>query len=66
MSYFTRYMDKCSRLHSFPVTRYNSIICLQGLSGRAWVVLEGDHVEHRKHWKKSATFFAKYYFSGKL
>ncbi len=22
MSYFTRYMDKCSRLHSFPVTRY--------------------------------------------
>ncbi len=22
MSYFTRYMDKCFRLHSFPVTRY--------------------------------------------
>ncbi len=22
MSYFTRNMDKCSRLHSFPVTRY--------------------------------------------
>ncbi len=24
MSYFTRNMDKCSRLHSFPVTRYIS------------------------------------------
>ncbi len=23
MSYFTRNMDKCSRLHSFPVTRYS-------------------------------------------
>ncbi len=22
MSYFTRYVDKCSRLHSFPVTRF--------------------------------------------
>ncbi len=26
MSYFTRYMDKCSRLHSFPVTRYTILI----------------------------------------
>ncbi len=28
MSYFTRYMDKCSRLHSFPVTRYMRQLCL--------------------------------------
>ncbi len=26
MSYFTRNMDKCSRLHSFPVTRYHIYI----------------------------------------
>ena len=27
MSYFTRNMGKCSRLHSFPVTRYNIEHC---------------------------------------
>ncbi len=34
MSYFTRYMDKCSRLHSFPVTRYNFVFIKIFAGGR--------------------------------
>ncbi len=42
MSYFTRNMDKCSRLHSFPVTRYKLYL----LDPPPLALKMGDQLEH--------------------
>ncbi len=40
MSYFTRNMDKCSRLHSFPVTRYVSFRYAPSMHLDNWIFIE--------------------------